>query len=138
MARIPNWPRALYSFIESKRNLPFDWAGNNCCFFACDWIAILTGVDPAADLRSQVASASDASRVLADQGGVEQIAAVRCQMHGWQEVAVTYAQRGDIAMVATAHGPALGVVIGAKIAHPGPDGLTFLPLASALRAWRIQ
>lgn len=138
MPRIKNWPRALSSFIESRRTQPFDWAGNNCCFFACDWIAALTAIDPAADLRPQVASAADAVRVLTEQGGVEQIAASRCQQYGWPEVAPAFAQRGDIAMVSTDHGPALGVVIGAKIAHPGPEGLTFLPLTAALRAWHVQ
>ena len=140
MPRVSNWPRALSLFLQEKTATPFQWGENDCCLFTCDWLAILTGhyPEPANELRGTYADALSAARVLQARGGVEQITADYCATQHWPEVAPSFAQRGDIAIIPTPHGPALGVVIGARIAHPGPEGLALRPLNEALRAWHIQ
>lgn len=138
MARVSNWPAVLLDFLEEKRTQHFNWQNNNCCLFACDWIKRLTGIDPAVGLRKRIKSEEDAKAILAEFGGVEQIAADRCALHLWPEVPVLYALRGDIAMIMTPEGPALGVVAGKVIAHAGPNGVTYRPLTDGKRAWRIN
>lgn len=137
MKRCNNWPSALELFIEEKRHQPFDWAHNNCAFFACDWIAILVGIDPAAKLRARVISAVSAARALKQRGGLESIAAKAFARQRWPEVKTIFAQRGDVVVTDTDDGPALGVSLGEKVAFMSAAGLTFRSIAYCRRAWRI-
>jgi hypothetical protein len=137
MKRCNNWPAKLALFIEEKRNQPFDWAANNCCFFACDWLAILVGIDPAADMRADVTSSFSAQKALAVRGGVDTIATEACVEYGWPECPPSCARRGDVVEVQTEHGPALGVCVGAQSIFPGVNGIEFRDTLRALRAWRV-
>ena len=134
-----NWPAKLALFIEETSSQPFNWTTNNCAFFACDWIAMRTGTDPAAQYRDSVDSALTAARALASAGGdgIESLMADCAAAHGWPEVALPYAQRGDVVSIDAEGGPALGVCTGAKSAFAGPHGIDFRPTASCRRAWRI-
>lgn len=140
MARKSNWPAALTLFLAEKQDAPFVWGENDCCLFTCDWLAIVTGGYPpvAAELRGTYSTALGAARVLESRGGVETIAADYCAAQGWPEVPPAFAQRGDIASVETPHGPALGVVIGSLVAHPGELGLVTVPLSTARKVWRVR
>lgn len=137
MKRRSNWPRLLADFLREKQAEPFDWARNNCAFFAADWLALSTGVDPAADLREEVTSALSAGRVLRARGGLVQIAGEVCFRWEWPEIAARVAQRGDIAVHETPQGPALGVVLGAQVAFAGASGVVLNPLRNCATAWRI-
>lgn len=135
--RCSNWPAKLALFIEEKRAKPFDWGRNNCAFFACDWLALATGVDPAADYRDRVDSAFSAAYVLREAGGIEAIAAAACARWHWPEVPLLLAQRGDIVTSEGEGGPAVGVCLGALAAFAGPTGLEYRSVAQCLRAWKI-
>lgn len=137
MRRCNNWPGKLALFIEEKRHQPFDWATNNCCFFACDWLAMLTGIDPAASFRGQVDNALSAQRIMARAGGVECVAEEASSRWRWAETTVKLARRGDVVVFDTENGPALGVCLGALAAFAGPNGVEFKPMAACRRAWRI-
>lgn len=136
--RRSNWPAKLALFIAEKKSQPFDWEHNNCAFFACDWLAMSTGVDPAADYRDRVNSAFSAAYVLREAGGIEAIASAACERWNWQETAPALAQRGDIVTTDTEHSSALGVCVGARAVFAGVDGLEFKPMAECRRAWRIE
>lgn len=135
--RTNNWPAKLDLFIEEKRSQPFCYRTNNCAFFACDWIAILTGVDPAAKYRKRCTSALAAARLMKSGKGLVAMAKADFAKRGWLPVKPAYARRGDVATTMTEQGEALGVVVGTHIAHAGPDGLAFAPLSLCRRAWRI-
>jgi hypothetical protein len=138
MNRPQDWPMRLHLFLVEKRAQPFDWKTNNCAFFACDWIAILTGKDPAAAYRPQVDSALSAARAM---GGltVEQIAERVCAENGWPEVPMKLARRGDVALIDTDAGDlALGVCEVGRVAFASPHGVHFLPTKRCRRAWRID
>ena len=137
ITRRDNWPARLALFVEEKRAQPFDWAENNCAFFACDWVAILTGVDPARPWRPEVDSALTAARVLGSLGGIEAIATKTFAEHGWPEAPVAMARRGDLVAMDADGGPALGVCLGAQSVFASPTGLDFRPTLTARRAWRI-
>ena len=47
------------------------------------------------------------------------------------------AKRGDVASIDTPDGDALSLVVGDKVAGLGKEGLVFLPLTSAKRAWKV-
>lgn len=128
------------AFIAEREHEPFSWGRNDCCLFACDAVAQMTGVDMAApDFRSQYDTALSAHRLLREHGGVEAVAEKQTAAHGFQEVPVSLAQRGDVLLMDTdVAGPALGVCIGAQGAFPGHHSLTFVPVASCRRAWKIS
>lgn len=135
--RINNWPETLALFIEEKKAHSFDWATNNCGFFACDWIAMVVGVDPAADFRDKIDSALSAQRVLDEVGGIESIATDAAFKFGWPPVAPAYARRGDIVSLDGGNGISLGVCLGAESVFLQKTGIAFFNTLQARRAWRI-
>jgi hypothetical protein len=132
-----NWPAALALFVEEKQNQPFDWRTNNCGFFACDWIAILVGIDPAAEYRDKIDSALSAQRVLDAAGGVEAIATDAAMRWGWPPVPVSMARRGDVVSYEGDGGHSLGVCLGELSVFTHKEGLAFRPTLTGRKAWRI-
>jgi hypothetical protein len=51
--RLPDWPEQLAAFIEARRDMPFDWAVNDCCVLAADAVLAMTGRDFLADYRGR-------------------------------------------------------------------------------------
>jgi hypothetical protein len=135
--RCNDWPRALALFLEEKRNEPFAWGVNDCCTFVCDWLAILTGVDPAADFRGKYSDALGAKRVLKKRGGLEAIALRAAKRWGWAPVPVREAQRGDLVLCEMPEGLAAGVCFGAVAAFAGAVGVVTQPMTKCRRAWRV-
>lgn len=139
MNRQPNWPTRLALFIEEKEKQPFAWGSNDCCLFTCDWIAILTQIDPAAEfqLRGAYTTALGAERILKEHGGLEVLAEAWFKAHGRDACPISHAGRGDVVVFRTENGPMLGVCLGAMSAGPGKDGVQFLPTLEAVTAYKI-
>lgn len=135
--RQTNWPARLNAFIEQRRTMPFAWGKNDCCLFVCDWISLLTGIDPAKNLRGKYSDALGAKRVLQRGGGVEAMASREFRVQGWQKIPVVLAQRGDPVSLTTEHGAALGICLGRHAAFPGPEGVSFVLRTECRKAWRI-
>lgn len=134
-ARREGWESGLNGCIESALTRPFQWGQHDCCLFAADAVAAITGRDPAEDYRGRYASAAQAARLLDRLGGIESLSANA----GFEEILPALASRGDIALVENDGNLLLGVVdmTGRRVAVPGAQGLLFLPLSSALAAWRV-
>ena len=137
MSRPNHWPELLADFIEERRGLPFSFTENNCGLFAADWLLALLGVDVAADWRG-LPSSFEVVRKIKAAGGADTAFAVAASGNGWEEVAPSLAQRGDIMSTQTKHGAALGVCIGKAAAFMQKNGPGFVPLATCSRAWRIN
>lgn len=135
--RPDHWPALLAAFIKKKRAAPFDWRTHNCAFFACDWLLLLTGIDPARRFRARCTGPLAAARLLRQGNGLAALCTAAFPAQGWPAIHPALARRGDLATTETPAGPALGVVVGATIAHPGPTGLVFAHFTAASRAWRI-
>lgn len=138
MRRREDWPARLNALIEASLRRPFAWGAHDCCLFAAAAVQAMTGVDPAEDLRGTYKTPAGAARALKRYGGVEGAAATFAGAHGFAEIPPLLAQRGDVVLLATPNGPALGVIdLRGHIAATGPEGLIFQPPTAALRAWRI-
>jgi len=134
--RTQNWPTKLALFIEEKRHQPFNWQENNCGFFVCDWLAILVGVDPAAEPR-KLTGKELVKAVRAKP--LEERAAEIALSYQWPQVPVAFAQRGDVvAIELPGIGFSLGVCAGPMSVFPGQDGIVFNPTPSCVQAWRIS
>ena len=151
LQRFPAWPELLEKFINRRAEQPFAWGTNDCATLACDAVLAMTGTDIAEPLRGGYTSALGAARrmrdfikkrsqkALAEALRLEAVAVVIAREWLIDEVPILEAQRGDIALLDTELGAALGVVSlnGWEILAPGTEGLMRLPLRSASRAWRI-
>ena len=138
MTRYPDWPSLLTAEIDRARKRPFCWGGlsggQDCCLFAADVVFALTGRDFAESFRGRYSSRAEAVALLGARGGLE---AVVTGCLGEPLPTALLARRGDVVMVDTPEGRALGVVVGAKAVGAGPQGLTFVPMAGWLKAWRV-
>lgn len=137
LLRCSNWPAELAAFLSERRATPFAWDVHNCCFFAADWVLRLVSTDLAAEWRGRVTSAIEAARELAERGGLVAVVADVFSRMECPEVAPSLARRGDVVMVQTEHGPAMGVCAGALSWFPGAVGLESRPTLQALKAWRV-
>lgn len=118
----------------------FRWGDFDCCLWACDVVALMRGLDLAAAFRGRYSDARGAARSLRDFAGrgLEETARKIAEAHGFSEIPVALAQRGDIALVATSGGDALGVVLRGFVVGPGPNaGLARVPLGHARIAWAV-
>lgn len=136
LQRLPDWRARFAAYLQQRHCMSFAWGVHDCCQFARGDIIAITGRDPAASLKLRpYKTARGALGQLRRLGGVEAIPA-RLGLH---EIALTYAQRGDLASgeVGSRAEVALGVVTGDKVAFACPEGLEFRPVTECRRAWRI-
>lgn len=139
MTRKDNWPALLAGFIEERRWMPFEWAKNDCCLFASDWVQLCTGVDPAADLRGKYSTALGAARILKEMGGVRGIIRSLAEPLGVTRIEGAKDQRGDLVVADTGNGESIGICIGSHAAFVGASGLLFAPFdfKKAGHCWRV-
>lgn len=134
--RHPAWPERLAEIIEARRHTPFAWGSQDCITLAADVTLALTGRDVWAAHRGTYATEDGAERVVGPDG-LEAFVARLMAAAGATEIAVAEAQRGDWALITVGNMPMVGVVLGDRIAAPGQDGLAFVPLRRATRAWGV-
>lgn len=143
MQRAHDWPTRLLNHVEQARRTPFAWGASDCCLFACDCVRAMTGVDPAAWFRGRYKTRGGAMRALkAYGGGGLEAAARRIAIElGAPQLPPSLAQRGDVVLLSVPDCPpenlALGVCLGGHHVAQGPGGIAVVPLAYALRAWRV-
>jgi hypothetical protein len=138
--RISDWPTHLANFLAEKKDTPFEWGVNDCCLFTCDWLKILTGIDPASDLRGKYTDALSAARILKEQAGIQNLVANYCKKYAWDEVSPSLAQRGDLIILQLdeTQGPALGICLGQNSAFAGQNGYILQPTLKAISTWHIK
>src|SRR5947209_4628702 len=89
---------ALRLFIRDGAGRPFDWLTCNCGFWACDWIKLVSGVDPVAEFRG-FPTATGFRRFVAKAGGNEAFSraiAARAALQETEEPKI-----GDVGLVET-------------------------------------
>lgn len=55
-------------FFRERREIPFDWAANNCGLFCADYILHMTGEDKAAAFRDLIKDEDSARALIAEHG----------------------------------------------------------------------
>jgi hypothetical protein len=130
--RFENWPSLLADFLVDEK--PFEWGVRDCSLFAADAVLCITGTDPAKGYRGRYKTAIGAARLQKMYGGLSGLV----EKAGLEEIAPLKAQRGDVVLIDTPLGEALGVIdMSGRIAGQGPEGITRYLLSSARRAWRV-
>lgn len=134
--RLRDWPTRLAALVEERRYQPFRWGPNDCAAWAADDVLAVTGQDLLAELRGGRSTALGARRREKAIGGMP--AAI--ERAGLQQVLPTLAQRADLVLLRAQPGQkrgALAVCMGEQACAPGRDGLVWVPMREALRAWRV-
>ena len=141
MKRFQDWPSKLEGYIRSVSIKPFEWGAFDCALFACSCVEVMTGVDPAKELRGGYKNKREAAEALRrySGSGLEKTAEKIARMMCMEEVAPGLAGRGDVVLVKTEIGKCLGIVDlnGREIVITDFDGLSRHPLTLATRAWRV-
>ncbi|MBY6223552.1 DUF6950 family protein [Ferrimonas balearica] len=125
----------LSDFIQEYRHRHFVWGETDCCQFAAAWLARCTGRELSL-LVGPYASERGARRAIRKAGftGLESLV----NAHLGAPAAPLNLRRGDIGLVSTDDGPALGIVGGAVVWVMAPDGVANLPASALLKGWRIM
>lgn len=140
IVRHVDWPDRLHQALETAREMPFEWGTSDCALFACDVVLAMTGTDLAAGFRGVYDSRRGAHYALKDVcgGGLETLVETRAAEHQIAEVPLAFAQRGDVVLLNTQTGPALGICIGMDAVVPiEGQGFTAVPMAEVRRAWAV-
>jgi hypothetical protein len=127
--RRQDWAERLNDYFELKRDVPFEWAKNDCALFAAGAIEAMTddkvSLPAYTDARSAI-ELTDA-QTLADR--VTLILGV--------PIAPGHAHRGDIVMLEQDGRSIVSVCMGVECASPGKDGLLMSTKPTSGYAWRV-
>jgi hypothetical protein len=134
MARLDDWPERLLAEVARHSDLPLQWGVSDCFTFPMDCVIAMTGKDPWPGER-KYKSASGAARRLARHHfrNVGDAFAAR-----FEEVAPSFALRGDLGVIETPQGVAGVVFVDSDVL--GKDevrGLRRVPRAAVTRAFRV-
>ncbi len=135
-SRLPDWPDRLIAYLADERARPFVWGASDCITLWAGAVAAMTGVDPVARWRGYC-SMAHGLRMMRHDG----LASVRDYVAArFPEIPVAAAGRGDLvypdaAGVSEIMGPA--VVVGAEAISRGEAGVVVMPMAHAMRAFRV-
>ena len=127
-----DWEGRFAAFVAERRCVPFAWGSNDCCLFAADAVLAITGTDHAGVLRVHT-SALEAARLVAQRGGLRQIATDALG----PAVAPAMATVGDVVLVVNEGRELLAVCNGGTAIAPGERGMVALGMDAALAAWKI-
>ncbi len=131
--RQEGWENRLEELVQSKRNLPFDWAENNCMQLVTEAQQTLTGQTDFPEALQNVGTKHSAYKlVLKRAKNLTEL----MDKH-FKRVPITMAQRGDIVDIETCEGPAMGICMGGHAVFVGEKGIEHIPLTSLIRAWRM-
>ena len=134
MGRVVDLPDRLQAHIEEWRHKKFEWGKADCALFCLYAEKAICGSSRFDDFIGQYRSAAGSVKTLLKIGGGDLAASVGARL---REIKPSEAQRGDVALIDTPLGDALSLVVGDRVAAMGKDGLIFLPLDAAKKAWKV-
>ena len=134
MQKLDDWRPRLRAFLAAQADAPFVMGDMDCGALAGGAIEAMTGENPHAKVAGKYKTMAGALRALKRLGHDDHVAYAASLL---TEIEPLYATFGDIAVVDSPDGPALGVVVGAHIEVRAPGGRGVVPLTDAVRAFRV-
>lgn len=129
-----DWKARLIAYLAEVPGRPKAFGLFDCALFTLDGVAVMTGLDLAAPYRGRYATLRDGIALLRRDGFRDHVALVSAY---FGEIAPAFAQVGDVAVITSADGPALGLVNGEYIYALTPERMVLVPFLSAMRAFRV-
>lgn len=134
MKKLDAWKQNLRAYLTEQAEKPFAFGRVDCGSFAGGAIEAMTGTNPHAAVAGRYKTMKGALRALKRKGFADHIEYAASVL---TEIDPLFASFGDIAVVPSPEGPALGVVVGAHIEVRAPKGRGLVPLTDAVRAFRV-
>jgi hypothetical protein len=121
----------LSCHISDARSIAFAWGQNDCVLWCADWVAKLTGHDPAKDWRGKYTSEAEAIAILRSM-----------DLSVWADLAdtnlpptsVAHAHRGDIMLHPAGM---LGICDGTHAYFLTDKGVTRIEFMKCIKAWEV-
>jgi hypothetical protein len=141
--RLLGWADRLRNYLLAQQDTPFAYGSFDCLSFAAGAVEALTGINIMARFRGTYTTHLGAMRIAHRVYGcrtVPDVLAAMMQEQGWSEVPPTFAQRGDVVLVAINDDLVVGIMHpnGREAVITTNQGLWRVPLSSVRRAWKIQ
>lgn len=140
--RYSDWQTRAAKFLIEMRSKPFAWGEHDCALFSCNFIHVITGVDPASPFRGKYHDKLTAYVALKNFAGSGLAATAEkiCADLRFPENAPHFHQRGDVALCDQGGEDALGIIdlSGQSVIIAGEQGLVSLPLSCVKRTWRVE
>ena len=130
LIRHSTWEESLSNYLASKLHEPFAYGSNDCCMFAAGAVEAMTGIDPMAEFHGHYADLRSSIKALKEIGAGDLEATIDGK---FPEVAIGYAQRGDLAFF----DGSLGVVGGSFAWFASDDGLERVPRSMWDKTWSV-
>lgn len=134
MGRLVDWPSRLSDHIEEWRHKKFEWGKTDCGHFCLHAEKAMCGTSRFEDWIGKYSTHKGLARLMVKKGANDLAAIFGARL---AEIEPNKAQRGDFALIDTTLGDALSLVIGDKVAGMSKEGLVFLPLSAAKKAWKV-
>jgi hypothetical protein len=132
----------LARFLEDAAARPFSWGEENCWFFVADWIALMTGRDPAAPMRGTFVNRFGCLRAVVRRGGCDYLDAAQqlANAVALRPIVMADARPGDIAAAATPDGHVGLICTGRRWAGKTHRGISIavLPASALIKAWAVD
>ena len=133
----------LYQELHRWAGLPFIWGESDCFLCVCDWIALVRGVDPGADLRGTYDSRGSCHRETGCRR--DPVAAVDRLLRPCGVARTNDLHPGDVGVILMREtdgrtGPFAALWLGTAWAAKGPDGTTTVnprAVLQVLAVWSV-
>ncbi|MBN8291020.1 hypothetical protein JI664_03490 [Rhodobacter sp. NTK016B] len=136
MHKTPGWQNRLVAYLAAAGRERFVPGQHDCALFASGALAAMTGVDLAAPYRGRYTTERGGIRILRKDGYHDHVALAAAHLRTRADG--ERARPGDLAVIPTETGPALGVVQGAAVYVLTPDRLALVPLAQAVTVLEVR
>lgn len=135
LTRLSDWQTRLHRYLCSTRGRAMQPGQHDCCLFGAGAIEAVTGVDLAADWRGRYTTLAGGQRALKKAGYADHIALIAAHL---PEAHPSEALAGDIAIVSTEAGPAVGVVQGAVVyVLHAAGGIGLVPMSIVQHLFKV-
>lgn len=134
--RYSDWADRLNTYIKQHLNTPFKWGEFDCCLFPANAVYEMTGIDYAQEFRGHYTTRIGARRALVKYGQGDIRSTIETKFGPM--LGRLSAGRGDLVLVETPLGEAMGIVWGGKIWSAGTNGLVTMPMRNALGCWEVS
>lgn len=129
-----DWRARLQSYLASVAREPFEYGRHDCALFAAGAVEAMTGSDLARGFRGYRTEKGGIKK-LRKKGYDDQFAFLEATL---REIPPAFAKVGDVAVVPSDEGPALGIVQGEWIHVLRREGIANMPRLSATRAFEVS
>jgi len=125
----------LIDYLAIRKQMPFEWGVNDCCLFVADWILIATSNDVAVDFRGAYSTKIGAFKTIFKLGFNDVKSVFKHSLN--KEVALSYAQRGDVALVNYNDELVGGIIYMNSVLCVGESGIVSLPLSDVTHVFPL-